>query len=242
MNRWTPGLAALFLASLFSISQAQEEGSTPGAIPNPGTYQGSMQLQQQSDRQDQQFRQQQQGQTYNAPVFHGAGPSPSGAPVRPAALHLPALPKVVPAPPPTSSTNNAALAAANRGDFQTARRLWEPLAQHGDMMAEYNIGVMYDYGKGAPQNEATASRFYTAAAAQGMCLAMNNLGVSYSMGKGVSKDYVQAYKWLRLASVNCPAAKDRTNSANALGDLVPFMTQSQAIEGEVAARSWRPTH
>jgi hypothetical protein len=42
---------------------AQDENpTTPGAIPNPGTYQGSMQQQQQSDQQDQQFRQQQQAQ------------------------------------------------------------------------------------------------------------------------------------------------------------------------------------
>jgi len=38
---------------------AQEEGTTPGAIPDPSTYQGSTQLQQQQDRQDQQYRQQQ---------------------------------------------------------------------------------------------------------------------------------------------------------------------------------------
>jgi hypothetical protein len=246
MNRWMLGFAALFVASwslAISTSEAQEEGSTPGAIPNPGTYQGSMQLQQQSDRQDQQFRQQQQqGQRqYNSPGIRGAGPSPSGAPARPAAqLQLPALPRVVPAPSPLSPANSAALAAANRGDFQTAKRIWEPLAQHGDMIAEYNIGVMYDYGKGAPQNDAIAFRLYTAAASHGMCTAMNNLGVSYSMGKGISKDLIQAYKWLRLASVNCSAAKDRTNSTNALGTLVPYMTQSQAIQGELAARSWRP--
>ena len=36
--------------------------TTPGAIPNPGTYQGSMQIQQQQDQQAQQFRDQQNAQ------------------------------------------------------------------------------------------------------------------------------------------------------------------------------------
>ena len=39
-------------------SHAARAQTTPGAIPNPGTYQGSMQLQQEQDRQSQQFRQQ----------------------------------------------------------------------------------------------------------------------------------------------------------------------------------------
>jgi hypothetical protein len=47
----------------FSAQAQDEEGTTPGAIPNPGTYQGSMDLQRQSDQQDQQFRQQQQQQS-----------------------------------------------------------------------------------------------------------------------------------------------------------------------------------
>ena len=41
-------------------AQEQENPSTPGQIPDPSTYQGSTVLQQQSDQQDQSFRQQQQ--------------------------------------------------------------------------------------------------------------------------------------------------------------------------------------
>lgn len=47
----------------FSPVFAQDENpTTPGAIPNPSTYQGSTELQRQSDQQDQQYRQQQQQQ------------------------------------------------------------------------------------------------------------------------------------------------------------------------------------
>jgi hypothetical protein len=57
------GVATL---AVFGGASAQDENpTTPGAIPNPGTYQGSMELQRQQDQQDQQdqqFRQQQQPQ------------------------------------------------------------------------------------------------------------------------------------------------------------------------------------
>ncbi|MFL5297049.1 MAG: hypothetical protein ACJ798_11775 [Phenylobacterium sp.] len=54
------GVASL---ALFGGASAQEGNpTTPGAIPNPGSYQGSTELQRQQDQQDQQFRQQQQQQ------------------------------------------------------------------------------------------------------------------------------------------------------------------------------------
>jgi hypothetical protein len=45
-----------------ACAQDQVGPTTPGAIPNPGTYQGSMQIQQQQDQQAQQFRDQQNQQ------------------------------------------------------------------------------------------------------------------------------------------------------------------------------------
>jgi hypothetical protein len=64
----------------FSPVFAQDENpTTPGAIPNPSTYQGSIELQRQSDQQDQQFRQQQQQQpSYSGqPQQGGTRPSQS---------------------------------------------------------------------------------------------------------------------------------------------------------------------
>src|SRR5579872_5215282 len=53
--------ALVFLASLAAlvpVSAQDENPTTPGAIPNPGTYQGSMALQQQEQQQYQQQEQQ----------------------------------------------------------------------------------------------------------------------------------------------------------------------------------------
>ena len=77
-------LAALLIAVAPAL--AQEEGQTPGAIPDPSTYQGSMQLQQQEQQQQQQNEQQNQqmqqrlDQTYqqNAPRSGGGAASAGG--------------------------------------------------------------------------------------------------------------------------------------------------------------------
>ncbi len=38
------------------------------------------------------------------------------------------------------------LEAYNRGDFATALREWQPLAEQGHAAAQYNLGRMYDIG------------------------------------------------------------------------------------------------
>jgi len=50
-------IVAPVLVSLLGSYSARAQ-TTPGAIPNPGTYQGSTQLQQEQDRQNQRYRQQ----------------------------------------------------------------------------------------------------------------------------------------------------------------------------------------
>ena len=46
------------------------------------------------------------------------------------------------------------LAAAQAGDFATALQEWKPLAEAGDVDAQYNLGIMYDNGDGVPQDYA----------------------------------------------------------------------------------------
>jgi len=70
----------------YSTALAQDVGpTTPGAIPNPGTYQGSMEIQRQQDQQAQQFRDQQNAQfQQNLRQQQNAAPAavPSGPDLR----------------------------------------------------------------------------------------------------------------------------------------------------------------
>jgi TPR repeat protein len=38
--------------------------------------------------------------------------------------------------------------ADQKGDYKTAFNEWKPLSKQGDAHAQYNIGVMYDNGRG----------------------------------------------------------------------------------------------
>src|SRR6266849_3269112 len=60
-----------------------------------------------------------------------------------------------------------ALDAAERSDYATAIRLWRPLADKGEVEAQYNLGGMYDNGWGVRQNHVIAHMWFSLAAAMG---------------------------------------------------------------------------
>ena len=91
-------------------------------------------------------------------------------------------------------------AAYNAGDYATALQEWTPLAEAGDELAQFNLGVMYRNGLGAPQDYKEAVKWYRLAAEQGNDSAQFNLGTMYRKGDGVPQDYAEAVKWYRLAA------------------------------------------
>ena len=95
---------------------------------------------------------------------------------------------------------SVAYAAYHRGDYATALRLWLPLANQGDAVAQYNLGLMYERGYGVPQNYVEAMKWYRKAADRGHPTAKFNLGVTYDLGLGVPQNYAEALKWYRLAA------------------------------------------
>ena len=80
------------------------------------------------------------------------------------------------------------LEAAQSGDFETALKEWKPLAEGGDSVAQYNLGVMYDEGEGVPHDDKETLRLYTLAAEQGYVNAQYNLALMYEHGEGVPQD------------------------------------------------------
>ena len=66
--------------------------------------------------------------------------------------------------PSYSSDFDKGLTAYNNGDYATALKEWKPLAEQGDVDAQYHLGVMYDNGDGVSQDYKEAVRWYTLAA------------------------------------------------------------------------------
>ena len=94
----------------------------------------------------------------------------------------------------------AGMDANNLEDYATALREWRPLAEQGDALAQYNLGLLYRKGRGVPQDDVQARQWFAKAAAQGQAKAQFNLGTLYYNGEGVPKDYQQALRWFRLAA------------------------------------------
>ena len=90
--------------------------------------------------------------------------------------------------------------AYERKDYKTAHKLFLPLAEEGDALAQFFLGMMYFNGQGVPQDYKEAVMLYRLSAEQGYASAQYNLGVMYSEGKGVPQDYKEAEKWWKLAA------------------------------------------
>lgn len=70
-------------------------------------------------------------------------------------------------------------------DFREAMKWYTMAAQQGESRAQYNIGVMYDRGKGEYEQDLTAAfRWFKMAADQGNVRALYNLACCYDFGEG----------------------------------------------------------
>ncbi len=90
--------------------------------------------------------------------------------------------------------------AYQKGDFGGALAQWKPLANNGDARALFNIGVMYDEGRGVAQSRNDAVVWWEKAAEAGNPHAKHNLGLAYLTGDGVEQNYDLAISWLGEAA------------------------------------------
>ncbi len=118
------------------------------------------------------------------------------------------------------------LTALEAGDAEAARAIWQPLAERGDTLAQYNLGVLAlrEGGEALPLLSAAAeagylpaqqvlaglfadagawqdaARWYAAAAAQGDALAAHSLGVLHDRGLLGEGARAEAGRWFRQAA------------------------------------------
>ncbi len=93
-----------------------------------------------------------------------------------------------------------ARAANDKGDYETAARLFRELAAEGNAFAQSVLGDWYMLGEGVPKDPVEGVGWYRKAADQGLAVAQINLGASYENGLGVSKDAAEAVRWYRKAA------------------------------------------
>ena len=104
---------------------------------------------------------------------------------------------------PTASASqdfNVGIRAAQAGDFETAVNEWLPLAEQGDVQAQYYLGLLYGDGFGMAQDYQEAMLWYNLAAGQGSPDAQYAIGRLYYNGKGVPQDFGEAAQWYTTAA------------------------------------------
>ena len=86
-----------------------------------------------------------------------------------------------------------------RDPAMVARRFLKA-AQTGNATAQFNLGVLYDTGRGVPRDLIIAMNWYRKAAHQGFAEAQFNLAQMYRQGEGAEHDCPEAGVGLGVAS------------------------------------------
>jgi TPR repeat protein len=109
-------------------------------------------------------------------------------------------------------------AAYEKGDYETALKLWRPLAENGDADAQRSLGFMYDTGHGVPRDKDQATQWYLRSAEQGNARAQYRLGLTYVYGRKPTRDDVAVgLSWFEKA-----AYLGDVTSQRKLGELHEF--------------------
>ncbi|BCA94207.1 enhanced entry protein EnhC [Legionella antarctica] len=99
-------------------------------------------------------------------------------------------------------------------NYADALKAYEQAAAKGDVLGEYNLALMYEYGKGVPVDYTKAKSLFIEAANKGVDEAMNQLGGMYFYGLGEERNEQQALAWYKKA-----AALGNGNALYSLGLL-----------------------
>ena len=121
--------------------------------------------------------------------------------------------------------------SADRASYTTALKIWLPLANQGDPVAQTYVGEIYEKGLGVPPEYSLAANWYNKAAEQNYARAQLNLGALYEKGLGVPKDKAKAVSWYRRAS----GLSDGTAPyvpAEAAAEIKQLKEDKKALEAE----------
>jgi len=104
--------------------------------------------------------------------------------------------------PPEVDPFQSGQAAYDAEKYQQARKLWLPLANHGDVRAQYALGRLYEKGKGVDRDFNKAYDWYQKAAQKNHPDSQYRVAVGLAMGVGIAKNEPEALSWLRKAANN----------------------------------------
>jgi TPR repeat protein len=100
----------------------------------------------------------------------------------------------------TYANFDTGLAAKKRGDYATAVAAWRLMGEQGHRKAQYELALLFSFGKGVPVDFEQAVRWLQRSADQGYPPAQFRLGQHYYGGVGVDRNRDQGIFWVGVAS------------------------------------------
>ena len=98
-------------------------------------------------------------------------------------------------------------------------------ALNGDPQAQFELGQMYEFGRGVPQDYQEALKHYTIAAERGLAQAEYSIGLLFEHGRGMEANPTTAADWYERA-----AEKGDTWAMNNLAMLFSYGKGVEASE------------
>ena len=136
---------------------------------------------------------------------------------------------LLPPSPVYAQSVDAALAALARDNHAAALNILQPLAEQGHALAQLNLGLIHDNGRGVARDHAAALKWYRLAAVQGNAGAQRHLGELYYDGLGVTQNTARVYVWLHLAAAAGDARAARYRDLAARRLKPPQVAEAQKV-------------
>jgi Sel1 repeat len=96
----------------------------------------------------------------------------------------------------SDSNSSTTSSGCESGEIRQIRQL----AEQGQAAKQFDLGFLYDKGRGVQRNDREAAIWYRRAAEQGYAPAQSNLGSMYLNGRGVESSDREAVVWYRRAA------------------------------------------
>ena len=110
----------------------------------------------------------------------------------------------------------------NKGNYELALDIWEPLANEGVSNAQYNVGLMHHNGLGTKQDFKQAYKWLLKSSEQGNLNSIRLISAMYALGNGIDKNFVRSYMWAKIGADN-----NDQNSKILLDGLLKEMSNSE---------------
>ena len=122
-----------------------------------------------------------------------------------------------------------AVDALERDDYETAYKLFLPLAEQGNVDGQRNLGMLHYLGLGVPKDSKEAEKWWKLAAEQGEDFSQYQLGLMH---------FKEAEKWMKLSAEQGNADAQFTLGLMHLGELGETEDYPGETEDHKEAEKW----